>query len=79
MYIYTGDHVPRGIHRKRDYRTDSICNESIRMLLNLYKLLHDGERVLRLFVAIFGKNGFFLFKAYSAPVERRFQGSGIGT
>ena len=69
-HVHLGEHVPCGIHKKRNYHTDSICNKSIRMLLNPYKLLHDSERVLHTFMAIFGRNNFPLLKAYSALVER---------
>ena len=46
---------------------------------NPYKLLHNSEWVLHTVATVFGKNGFLLFTAYSAPVERRFQGFGIST
>ena len=55
----------------------SICNKSIQILLNPYNLLHNSEWVLCTTVvvcsprlAIFGKNSFLLFTAYSASVER---------
>ena len=55
----------------------SICNKSIQILLNPYNLLHNSERVPCTTVvvcsprlAIFGKNSFLLFTAYSASVER---------
>ena len=55
----------------------SLCNKSIQILLNPYNLLHNSERVPYTTVvacsprlAIFGKNSFLLFTAYSASVER---------
>ena len=75
MRVRMGGHVPRGICGKRDYH---MGNRSIQILLNPYKLMHNSERVpctmvvmcVVLRLAIFGKNSFLLFTAYSASVER---------
>ena len=48
-----------------------------RVSLNPYKLLHNSEQVSCMLAVVLGKNGFLYFTAYTAPVERRFQGSGV--
>ena len=50
-----------------------------RIPLNLYKFLHNSDG-FHARLRPLGKNGhgFLLFTAYTAPVERRFQGSGVG-
>ena len=72
-----GEHVPRGYAEIGIITWASICNKSIQILLNPYKLLHNSERVPCTTVvvcsprlAIFGKDSFLLFTAYSASVER---------
>ena len=45
--------------------------------VNPYKLLHDSEWILCTFVVVIRKIGYLLFSAYTVPVERHFQESGV--
>ena len=62
------------LRRRWDYHTGSIFNERIQIPLNLYKMLHDGTVDA---CSHFWQQWFVLFKAYSAPIEWHFQGSGV--
>ena len=78
MRVRIGEHVPRGICGKRDYHTGFHMQQEYTNTVETVQIaaqwwtgsVHDSRIVCSPRLAIFGKNSFLLFMAYSASVER---------